>query len=54
LLDGDPFVRFCAHEALRHLSDLDIDVDWMYGEPKERFDGAERYLEWALESDRER
>ncbi len=50
LLDGEPFVRFCAYEALRHLTGLDVQLDWMYGPADERFDGAERYLVWALEN----
>ena len=56
LLDGDPYVRFCSNEALRRLTGIELDVDWMYGEAADRFDGAETFLKWTLakEEDRER
>ena len=48
LLDGDPYVRFCSHEALHRLTGIELDVDWMYGEAADRFDGAETFLKWTL------
>jgi HEAT repeat protein len=48
LLDGDPFVRFCAAESLRHLAgeaaDGEVFVDWMYGSSAERVKAAERWF----------
>ena len=46
LLDPDPFVRFCAHEGLRHLTGRELDVDWMYGPSDLRTTAAEEYRRW--------
>ena len=43
LLDRDAFTRFCAYEALRHLTGKAFFADWMYGDRKERFEAASKY-----------
>ena len=49
LLDEDPFVRFCAYEALRHLTGQKFFVDWMYGELAQWTAGAQEYARWCRE-----
>jgi HEAT repeat protein len=44
LADGDPFVRFTAATSLTLLTEAEVDVDWMYGDPQARLAGAERYM----------
>jgi len=51
LLDAEPFVRFCAHEALRYLNGFEVGIDWMHDPSEERFAAAERYLAWLLENE---
>ncbi|MEM7308249.1 MAG: HEAT repeat domain-containing protein [Planctomycetota bacterium] len=46
LLDGDPFVRYCAYRSLARLTGHDLPVDWMYGPSKARTAAAEDYLRW--------
>jgi hypothetical protein len=43
LLDDDGFVRFCAHEALRRLTGMDVQADWMYGDVAERGAAAQAW-----------
>lgn len=45
LLDEEPFVRFCAAEAVTSLTGATVEVDWMFGPSAERFAAAERL--WA-------
>ena len=49
LLDGDPFVRYCAYRSLSNLTGKDSAVDWMYGDGQERAKAAEEYFRWLLE-----
>jgi len=44
LVGADGFARFCAYEALRHLTVRDHWADWMYGEVEERTTAAEQYV----------
>ena len=52
LLDPDPFTRFCAFEALRHLVEYDEFFDWLYAPPEERFAAAEAAFSWLVEHKR--
>lgn len=44
LVCDDGFTRFCAYEALRHLTSKDYWADWMFGEMEERTTAAEQYV----------
>jgi HEAT repeat protein len=44
LLDGDPWVRFCAALSLAHLTGDAPKVDWMYAAPAVRSAAAEDWL----------
>ena len=46
LLDEDPFVRFCASEALRRLTEKEPTIDWMAAAPSERQRAAEELKLW--------
>ena len=52
LLDEDPFVRFCASEALEHLTGRAAALDWMAAAPAERQAAAEEFKRWLLETRR--
>ncbi len=58
LLDADPFTRFAAYEALRHLVDVDraLDgraaIDWMYAPAAERYALAEEVWQWLVQRER--
>lgn len=43
----DGWVRFCAYEALRKLSDKDHPCDWIFGSAASRSRAAAHYREWA-------
>lgn len=50
LLDEDPFVRFAAYEALRHLTNRPHEfVDWMHAPAAERYAAAEEWWQWLVE-----
>lgn len=44
LVSDDGFTRFCAYEALRHLTARDHWADWIYGGMDERAAAAEQYV----------
>ncbi len=50
LLDADPYVRLCAYESLRHVTQQDHFADWLYGTSRERQVAAEAYHRWTLEN----
>ncbi len=52
LLDVDPFVRFAASEALRHLTGKRVAIDWMAAPPAERRAAAEELKRSFLEEKR--
>lgn len=43
----DGWVRFCAYEALRKLSNQDHPCDWIFGSPSSRSRAVAQYKEWA-------
>ena len=49
LLDEDAFVRLCASESLRHLTEHDVEIDWMFAPAGLRAAAAERVKLWMLE-----
>lgn len=44
LVGDEGFTRFCAYEALRHLTARDHWADWMYGDMEGRTAAAEQYV----------
>jgi hypothetical protein len=50
LLDPEPFVRFAASEALRHLTGKQAGIDWMAAPPAERRAAAEELKRGFLEA----
>lgn len=52
LLDDDGFVRFCAHEALRHLTGRDVPADWMYGDVEQGGAAAQMWFRLCRKTDR--
>jgi hypothetical protein len=48
LLDPDPFVRFAASEALRHLTGKEAEIDWMGASLAERRAAAEDLTRWFV------
>ena len=52
LLDDDGFVRFCAYEALRHLTGRDVWADWMYGDAAERGAAAQMWFRICSKADK--
>ena len=48
LLDSDGFVRFCAYEGLRRLTQQDYWADWLYGDLHQRGVAAEQYFRWCI------
>ncbi len=52
LLDEDPFVRFAAAEALRHLTGREHAVDWLAAPAAERQTAAEELRLWLLTRER--
>jgi hypothetical protein len=52
LLDADPFVRFAASEALRHLTGKQVALDWMAAPAAERRAAAEELKRCFLDEKR--